>query len=70
MPRINNLDHLKHMMSLDTNGAGARTVKRTTNFQPVAGHVELRIAMTSEMLPHPPATPLFGSLSPVRRRCS
>ena len=24
--------------------------------------------MTSEMLPHPPATPLFGSLSPVRRR--
>ena len=70
MPRINNPNHLEHMMSLDTNGAGARTFKRTTNFEPIAGHVELRTVMTSQMLLHPPATPLFGSLSPVRRSCS
>ena len=53
MPRINNPNHLEHMMSLDTNGAGARTFKRTTNFEPIAGHVELRTVMTSQMLPHP-----------------
>ena len=28
---INNPNHLEHMMSLDTNGTGARTVKRMTN---------------------------------------
>ena len=27
---VNNLNHLEYMMSLDTNGTGARTVKRTT----------------------------------------
>jgi len=59
---INNLNYLKHVMDLDTNGAGARTVKRTTSVQPVASRVELRTVMPSEMLPHPPATPLYGSL--------
>jgi hypothetical protein len=39
--QINNLNYLKHVMDLDTNGAGARTVKRTTSVQPVASHVEL-----------------------------
>ena len=63
MSRINNPNHLEHMMSLDTNGTGARTVKRTTNVQPVASYIELRTVVPSEMLPHPPATPLYGSLS-------
>jgi hypothetical protein len=63
VPRINDPNHLKHVMSLDTNGPGARTVKRTTSVQPVAGHVELRTVVPSEMLPHPPSTPLYGSLS-------
>ena len=63
MARINNPNDLEHMMSLDTNGTGARTVKRTTNVQPVASHIELRTVVPSEMLPHPPATPLYGSPS-------
>ena len=63
MSPINNPNHLEHMMSLDTNGTGARTVKRTTNVQPVPSYIELRTVVSSEMLPHPPATPLYGSLS-------
>src|SRR3974390_3785749 len=54
MSPINNPNHLEHMISLDTNGARARTVKRTTNVQPVASHIELRTVVPSEMLPHPP----------------
>ena len=56
----NNPNHLEHMMSLDTNGTGARTVKRTTNVQRVPSYIELRTVVSSEMLPHPPATPLTG----------
>jgi hypothetical protein len=63
MSRINNPNHLEHMMSLDTNGTRARTIKWTTNIQPIASHIELRAVGASEMLPHPPATPLYGSLS-------
>ena len=63
MSRINNPNHLEHMMSLDTNCTGARTLERTTNIQPVAGHIELRTVVPSEMLPHPPATPLYRSPS-------
>jgi len=61
--RINDSNNLKHVMSLDTNGPGARTVKRTANVQPIASHIELRTVMPSEMLPHPPATPFYGSLA-------
>ena len=65
-------------VSLDTNGAGARTVKRTTNFQPVAGHVELRTVMTLRdvaastshttvrvALPRPPPLLIILLVSPV-----
>jgi hypothetical protein len=31
MIAINNLDYLEYMMSLNTNGAGTGTVKRTAN---------------------------------------
>ena len=31
MVAINNSDYLKYMMSLNTNGAGTGTIKRTTN---------------------------------------
>jgi hypothetical protein len=81
MIAINNPNYLKNMMSLDTNGARARTVKRTTSVQPVASHIELRTVVSSKMLPHPPAAPLcrplFGAASNcsrsrcyLRRRCS
>ena len=33
MIAIKNPDYLKYMMSLDANGARARTVKRTTSIQ-------------------------------------
>ena len=70
MVAINNPDYLKYMMSLNTNGAGTRTVKRTTSVQPVASHIELRTIVSSKMLPHPPATPLYRPLSRVRSNCS
>ena len=63
MSPINNPNHLEHMMSLDTNGTGARTLKRTTNVEPVESHIKLRTVVPSEMLPHPPAAPLYRSLS-------
>jgi hypothetical protein len=67
---INNPNHLEHVMSLDTNGTGARTVKRATDIQPVESHIELRTVMPPEMLPHPPATPLYGSIIRLRCGCS
>jgi hypothetical protein len=58
MVAIDNLDYLKYVMSLDANGARARTVKRTPSVQPVASNIELRTIASSQVLPHPPATPL------------
>ena len=70
MIAINNPDYLKYMMSLNTNGARAWTVKRTTGIQPVTSNIELRTVASSEVLPHPPATPLYGPLAGVRsNRC-
>src|SRR5215472_10548259 len=68
--RINYLNDLEHMMSLDTERSGARTRKRTTDIQPVASHVEFRAEMTTEMLAHPPAAPLCRSRSFRRGFCS
>ena len=65
MIAINNPNYLKYVMSLDADGAGARTVKRTTSVQPVASHIELRTVVSRKMLPHPPAAPVCGSLSRV-----
>jgi hypothetical protein len=70
MIAINNLDYLEYMMSLNTNGAGTGTVKRTTSIQPVASNIELRTIASSKVLPHPPATPLCRPLSRVRSNCS
>jgi hypothetical protein len=70
MVAINNPDYLKYMMSLDANGARARTVKRTTNIQPVASNIELRTVASSKVLPHPPATPICRPLFRVRSNCS
>jgi hypothetical protein len=58
MVAIDNPDYLKYVMSLDANGARAWTVKRTTSIQPVASNIELRTVASSEVLSHPPATPL------------
>jgi hypothetical protein len=58
MVAIDNPDYLKYVMSLDANGARARTVKRTPSVQPVASNIELRTIASSKVLPHPPATPL------------
>jgi hypothetical protein len=66
MIAINNPNYLKYMMSLDANGARARTVKRTTSIQPVASDIELRTVASSKVLPHPPAAPLYRPLSRVR----
>lgn len=66
MVAINNPDYLKYMMSLDTNGARARAVKRTTSIQPVPRNIELRTVTSSKVLPHPPAAPLYRPLSRVR----
>jgi hypothetical protein len=66
---INNPDYLKYMMSLNTNGARAWTVKRATGIQPIASNIELRTVVSSEMLPHPPATPLYRPLARVRSNC-
>jgi hypothetical protein len=66
MIAINNPDYLKYMMSLNTNGAGTRTVKRTTSIQPIASNIKLRTVASPQVLPHPPATPLYGPLSRVR----
>jgi hypothetical protein len=66
MVAIYNPDYLKYMMSLDANGARARTVKRTTSIQPIASNVELRTVASSKVLPHPPAAPLYRPLSRVR----
>src|SRR6516162_7890442 len=77
MVAINNPNYLKYMMSFDANGARTGTVQRTTSIQPVASSIELRTIASSQMLPHPPATPLCGPLSRVssnrcylRRCCS
>jgi hypothetical protein len=66
MVAIYNPDYLKYMMSLDANGARARTVKRTTSIQPITSNVELRTVASSKVLPHPPAAPLYRPLSRVR----
>jgi len=39
MIAIKNPDYLKYMMSLDANGARARTVKRTTSIQLAQSHL-------------------------------
>src|SRR6516162_7874912 len=77
MIAINNPNYLKYMMSFDANGARTGTVQRTTSIQPVASNIELRTIASSQVLPHPPATPLCGPLSRVssnrcylRRCCS
>src|SRR6516225_3444787 len=77
MAVINNPNYLKYMMSFDADGAGTGTVQRTTSIQPVASNIELRTIASSQVLPHPPATPLCGPLSRVssnrcylRRCCS
>src|SRR6516164_11241677 len=46
MVGINNPDYLKYMMSLNTNGARAWTVKRTTGIQPIASNIELRTVVS------------------------
>jgi hypothetical protein len=66
MIAINNPDYLKYMMSLDANGARARTVERTTGIQPVASNIELRTVTSSKVLPHPPTAPLDRPLARVR----
>jgi hypothetical protein len=66
MVAINNPNYLKHMMSFDANGAGTGTVQRATSIQPVASNIELRTIASSQVLPHPPATPLCGPLSRVQ----
>jgi hypothetical protein len=70
MIAINNPDYLKYVMCFDANGARARTVKRTTNIQPVASNIELRTVTPSKVLPHPPAAPLNRSLARVRSNWS
>jgi hypothetical protein len=70
MVAIKDLNYLKYMMSLDANSAGASTVKRSTSIQPVASNIELRTVASSQVLPHPPATPLHGPLARIRSsRC-
>jgi len=69
MIAINNPDYLKYMMSLNTNGAGTRTIKRTTSIQPIASNIELRTVPSSKVLPHPPATPLCRSPFRVPSNC-
>jgi len=70
MVAINNPNYLKYMMSFDANGAGTGTVQRATSIQPVASNIELRTIASSQVLPHPPATPLCGPLSRVSsNRC-
>jgi hypothetical protein len=64
--RINDPNHLEHVMSLDTERPRARTRKRTTDIQRVARYVEFRTEMTTEMLAHPPATPVCRSRSSRR----
>jgi hypothetical protein len=66
MVAINNLNYLKNMMSLNTDGARARTIKRATSIQPVASDIELRTIASSKVLPHPLAAPLYRPLSRVR----
>ena len=66
MVAIHNPNYLKYMMSLNTNGAGTRTVKRTSSIQPIASHIKLRTVVSAKMLPHPPTAPLYRSLSRVR----
>jgi hypothetical protein len=55
---INDLNNLEDMMRLDTNYAGPRSIHWSTDVQPVASYIELRTVVPSEMLSHPPATPL------------
>ena len=59
MVAINNPNYLKYMMSFDANCARTGTVQRTTSIQPVASNIELGTIASSQVLPHPPATPLF-----------
>src|SRR5215470_5960005 len=66
MVAINHPDYLKYVMCFDANGARARTVKRTTGIQPVAGNIELRNVVSSKVLPHPPDAPLNRPLARVR----
>jgi hypothetical protein len=69
MIAINDPNYLKYVMRLNTNGAGTRTVKRTTSVQPVASDIELGTVLSSQMLPHPPAAPLYRPLLRVRSNC-
>jgi hypothetical protein len=66
MIAINHPDYLKNMMSLNTDSARARTIKRATSIQPVASDIEVRTIASSKVLPHPPAAPLYRPLCRVR----
>ena len=70
MVTINNPNYLKYMMSLNANGAWTRTVKRTPSVQPIASYIELGTLVSTNVLAHPPATPLYGPLARVRSNCS
>src|SRR5579872_1837834 len=70
MVAINNPNYLKYVVSFDANGAGTGTVQRATSIQPIASNIELRTIASSQMLPHPPATPFSRPLSRVSsNRC-
>ena len=62
MVAINHPNYLKYVMGFDANGAGTGTVKRTTGIQPVVA--------SSKVLPHPPATPLYGPVFSARSNSS
>src|ERR1700730_5147947 len=61
LSRTDNPNYLEHMMLLYAECSGARTIKRTTYIQPVASRIEFRTVVPTEMLSHPPATPLCRS---------
>jgi hypothetical protein len=66
MLAIHNPNDLKYMMSLNANGTGTWTVKRTPSVQPVASHIKRRTVVSSQVLPHPPTTPLRRPFSRIR----
>jgi hypothetical protein len=64
----NDPDDFKNVMRLNTYGSGTRSLKRAADSQPVNSRVEFWAVVPSQMLSHPPATPLCPSI-PHPRCC-
>jgi hypothetical protein len=62
LSRTNDADNLKYVMRLNTYGSGTRSLKRAADSQPVNSRVEFWAVVASQMLSHPPATPLRRSI--------